>query len=962
MLGFVWLGSSSDDPRNSYAFKGRSNDYYALLAHGLEHGHLYLDTPVDPRLLSSDPEVHSKASWLLDVSLYHGRYYLYFGVVPAALLFLPYHLLTGSDVSGNAVTLVLVALGFLVYLRIFSEAKKRYFPSLGAAQELASVILLGLAAGTPVLVVAGGVYETAIAAGYFCHALTWLGLFQAWHHREKSGRWICLASVATGLAVGCRPHYVFALPAVAIAAAFLVRRGGNLRILSLAAVLPAGAIGLCLAAYNYLRFGSPFEFGIHYCLSDMIGAGFPLYRASFFWSNLKWYYLRPPALALYFPYVFPMNATVRPQGYYGFETIQGQLAVTLLAALSLVGFLLWGRRRPEAKQLLALPALTFALMYLGLGFFGARANRYVVDFQGALILLVALAAGFSAEGKAAAPSCSGRLWRTGFVVLALLASLSNLLTSFQLVGRFENTRPKSWAFLSRIGNTPSVILERLGLIRYGPVRFRFRLPPFDGKPVARPLLTSGLPNATDLVYVTQHGANRVEIAVTHSGYGSLRSSLVVLEPGTEHVLEVDLGSLYPPRGHPWFGARSEEDIEALKTSALVTLDGTVLLHGRLRFYDAPPGYLFLGENPGGNDPPFRGKITHFERLAARPPGDPKDKVFESGIWRMNLTFPFQKPDVGQPILGSGTSGHGNLLFVETHRGHTVRFGIDEWGLGVLSSSDLPIIGDGPHLLEIFVGGQVARAKFPAEWDLDPSALGSLSSIVRLWLDGRPIWTTEITINQGSYDFVSLGTNPQGFSSTPSTFAGTLESITSTPQEIHAFLLKNLPKAISRRDVLKFRVIFPPPNPDEPALPLLGAGVTGDGNLILAKADSTSSYRIEMDDWAHGTLAGKSITMAPGEHELVFILGPLLPDRKGSLASSNALDLSALRNRILVFVDGARAGDFVVQHHLNRVGEVTPGSNPQGFSTAAATYRGALFEQDIVKDPEVADLLARALGP
>jgi hypothetical protein len=118
----------------------------------------------------------------------------------------------------------------------------------------------------------------------------------------------------------------------------------------------------------------------------------------------------------------------------------------------------------------------------------------------------------------------------------------------------------------------------------------------------------------------------------------------------------------------------------------------------------------------------------------------------------------------------------------------------------------------------------------------------------------------------------------------------------------------------------------------------------------------------MDDWAHGTLAGKSITMAPGEHELVFILGPLLPDRKGSLASSNALDLSALRNRILVFVDGVRAGDFVVQHHMNRVGEVTPGANPQGFSTAAATYKGALFEQDIIKDPEVADLLARALGP
>ena len=66
----------------------REGDYYNLLVDGFRHGHLYLPVKPEPELLALenpyDP-VANAAYRLLDPSLYNGRYYLYFGPVPAVV-------------------------------------------------------------------------------------------------------------------------------------------------------------------------------------------------------------------------------------------------------------------------------------------------------------------------------------------------------------------------------------------------------------------------------------------------------------------------------------------------------------------------------------------------------------------------------------------------------------------------------------------------------------------------------------------------------------------------------------------------------------------------------------------------------------------------------------------------------------------------------------------------------------
>src|SRR5476651_2665636 len=85
----------------------RSNSsYYNLLTRGFMRGHLYLDLPVDPFLATlqnpSDPGQRG-GHGAHDTSYFHGRYYIYFGVAPAVLVFLPFRLLTGSFIDDSLV-------------------------------------------------------------------------------------------------------------------------------------------------------------------------------------------------------------------------------------------------------------------------------------------------------------------------------------------------------------------------------------------------------------------------------------------------------------------------------------------------------------------------------------------------------------------------------------------------------------------------------------------------------------------------------------------------------------------------------------------------------------------------------------------------------------------------------------------------------------------------------------------
>lgn len=803
----AWLAAESDNWRDAFAWGDGSANYYHLLVDGLREGHLYLKADVHPGLLSSDASVRAQAPYLLDASLFHGRYYLYFGVVPAVLLFLPFALVTGYHLATNTAVLAMVALGFLFYVALFAEARRRYFAALALWIDAIGLLFLGLALPLPALLMSSRMYEVAIASGYLCMAVTWWSLFRAVHSATGPARWLAVSSIALGLAVGCRPNYIFAMPALLVAAwwrAYHPReseipyapRRSFFRLFTAAAV-PAAVVGLLLMSYNYGRFHNPFEFGFRYQLSELVFRHFPLAKASFFWPNLKWYYLTPPIVSPYFPYFLPLNATPLPPSYYGYEPIHGQwpiLLPTLLAAVGLVGIHRSVRRLPPTFiWFLGLVGGVFVALFLGMAFFGFRADRYVVDFQGTLVLAVVLLGGYGAA-HAWLAGWRLRLWRAAFGLTAGACVLFNLFAGLQLFDRLAATHPTTYQFLAYYGNYPSQLMARWGLLHCGPIGFKAIFSPPQIR-TTESLLTTGTFGSVDALYVTHHGNGQVSFSMVHQGHGGPGTDILNMEYGREYNIEVDMGSLYPPRMHPYFHGWDQTSVERLKNTGRVLLDGVEVLRANLRFYDAPPGSIRFGEDPILGAPALFSRIRSIQYLSPRNPAEFATSA-ENGLWRFQVEFPFHVQRLGQPVLGSGVAGRGNLLLLEVIAPHVLRFGYDQWGSGLTSSQPVEIAQAGPHSLEIFVGSQATRCPWPAEWRIDRADLARSARLLRVWLDGRLVWTVPILANADSYDLISIGSNPQGFSTAAMVFAGTLKRLPLQPDEMKELLTRNLRTAQS----------------------------------------------------------------------------------------------------------------------------------------------------------------------
>ena len=328
--------------------------YYNYLARGLIQGHLYVTIQPSPKLLALpnpwDPAVDETLK-MHDMALYNGRYYLYHGVGPAVMLFVPWKLVTQHDLPENLAVFLMVTGGFLfscgTLLRVFSLARIKPGSLLLGGMLLA----LGMCQSVPFLLNRIYVYEVAISGGYLSVSAAWFFLAMSIQSR-KSSYWLAASGLMFGMAVACRPHLVFA-GAAAFAGLVLVlirsRKGsGTFATRDLLAFLvPLMLVGAAQAAYNYLRFGDPLEFGVRYLL-----AGENQNRVRLAAENVApgLYYMlfNPPEFSPVFPWMrmvfrLPFNSTAHlfPPGYFIEATV---------GALYLAPFVAWAWLMPLRRR------------------------------------------------------------------------------------------------------------------------------------------------------------------------------------------------------------------------------------------------------------------------------------------------------------------------------------------------------------------------------------------------------------------------------------------------------------------------------------------------------------------------------------------------------------------------------------------------------------------------------------
>ncbi|CAM9336835.1 unnamed protein product [Phaeothamnion confervicola] len=604
------------------------DDLYNRLADGFLAGRTSFaeEPPAELAALADpyDPAQNAPYKKYHDVTYYRGRYYLYFGPVPALVLLAPWKLLTGSYLPQNVATAAFAWGAALMAVLLVREVRRRWFPATGAGLVLA----LGAAAvfGTllPMLLRRPLYYELAIASACFLGLLAlWMLLKARVDEAPPRLGWLAGAGLCLGLTVGARPNYLFGSGAVVAFCLWLwwrqaapivpVERLRRLARPAGALLLPFIACGLALAAYNLARFGSLTEFGTSYMLAGGNQSGVSQTSLRYVPINLYYYLAAPPQFSAYFPFVQVIGFApfAPPAGYSGQENTYGlAFALPVLWAIGLVWTAL--RRDLPARPWQAWARLVTVFAAGNAGFLlllmGA-ANRYMVDFVPPLMVLALLGV---MHGEATLAGWRRWLLRAGWGAALAVTLVFNVFVSLQHNELLAYHNPAAYRKLAHAANRWSQLWPAG---ESGPLRIDLTLPKNrTGK--LEPLVVTGLSFRADFLYLFYKDDTHIQIGFEHTSYGGPMSPPLEVDYDVPHVLEVQMGSLYPPVEHPAYDGKSPEEINRLKRTLLIKLDGRVVHSGQYDFYDSSPGDVSVGRNPVSEA--FGRRFTGVVRSVTRP--------------------------------------------------------------------------------------------------------------------------------------------------------------------------------------------------------------------------------------------------------------------------------------------------------------------------------------------------------
>jgi tetratricopeptide (TPR) repeat protein len=396
-----------------------ADTHYNLLVRSFRAGQLSLKKEVPPGLGQlADPydpaanAAYRSASYgTYDLSYYKGRFYLYFGVTPALILYWPFVALTGHYLFDRQAVAIFCAIGFLAGVGLLRALWRRYFAEVGVGVVAACALALGLATGVPVLLSRSDVWEVPISCGYMLTMLALGALWCALHEPERRCRWLAAASVAYGLAVGARPSLLLGAVILLVPVVQTWRERRQIWVLLTAAAGPIVLIGLGLMLYNTLRFDGPLEFGQHYQLTVVRQDTVQHFSLGYLWFNFRVYFLETVRWSGRFPFVHEIVVPFLPRRHGGVEKAFGILVNVPLVWLALAVPLAWRGRSAETRSILcgfiAAVAQFFVIIALTLGLYYCASSRFEVDFLPTLVVLAVV--GILGLERALAPASESGL-------------------------------------------------------------------------------------------------------------------------------------------------------------------------------------------------------------------------------------------------------------------------------------------------------------------------------------------------------------------------------------------------------------------------------------------------------------------------------------------------------------------------------------------------------------------------
>lgn len=349
-----------------------------------------LEDPYDT--LTRDINIQRDTEYLWDVAYYNGNYYVYFGIIPLLTLFLPFNLITHKYLTSSMAVLIYSVLVFILLKEVLFKVVNKYFKNISFKVVISSLAILCF--GSLILFLNGipRYYEVAVISGLF---FTLLGLYFILEFAEQNKakyRYVFLGSLCLALAVGCRPTYLLVsliiLPLLIKTLISNIKNKDKKEILKeiLSVGIPYITVGIALMYYNYIRFGSIFEFGARYQLTinnmnKIASREFTIIQG--LWCNL----FSLPSFVGEFPYIGNHN-DFNFNGYYYIENMIGGLFI--LAPVCFFNFYIlknFKNKENKERNIMILIIFLVGILIAALSVAMAGSNqRYIVDYGWLIIL------------------------------------------------------------------------------------------------------------------------------------------------------------------------------------------------------------------------------------------------------------------------------------------------------------------------------------------------------------------------------------------------------------------------------------------------------------------------------------------------------------------------------------------------------------------------------------------------
>lgn len=374
---------------------------YHHLTESLQQGHTYLNLEVPQSLIDledpydasvRDSSMQEGEGYPHDVAYYNGHYYVYFGVGPVIVFFLPYNLITGAHMPIHIALYLSAMLVALAVMGLLSQIIKKWYPKTPLLIYLMFACLFTNGFGLLYAMQRPDFYSLPIVLA----AASSLGGLYFWMssvEKEKISAWrLCVGSLCMAFVAACRPQFLlgsFLAIVLFWDVVFKERKLFSKKSLfhTICFILPYVLVAAGVMYYNDVRFGSVFDFGANYNLTynNMPYRGWRLDRLLYSIFGFLFY---PFGVTNSFPFIEPGHYVTTYQGISVDEALTGGIIYNQLYLLpTLFLFKLKKYFKDLRAYRLAVTATVFAIviMLVDAQMAGVLA-RYFIDFAWLLMI------------------------------------------------------------------------------------------------------------------------------------------------------------------------------------------------------------------------------------------------------------------------------------------------------------------------------------------------------------------------------------------------------------------------------------------------------------------------------------------------------------------------------------------------------------------------------------------------